>query len=129
MKKLVSLALCLVLALGVVEVSQAALFFDYHGNQTSGYPLWTRPGESEPSTSGNWNLSWLYYGLGPDNRAVVWVFTEGGKKASSTWVYSYPSTKSHPYKKGIAVGTKVVLKGRMDDRDNGFVHAGGYLHP
>ena len=128
MKKLFSLVLCLALVLGVVGSSLAAVWFNYRGSEKKDFKPWTN-GISQPSTSKNWSLSWTYYHLTPTNRAVIRVYTAGDEVASSTWVYSTPSTKVHPYKKAIAVGTNVLLKGRMDNRDNGEIIVGGYLHP
>lgn len=126
MKKLVSLALCLVIALGMVTFAAAATVFKYSGDQVTNMESWSTPATSSGK---RWHLTWKSSNLSQSNRAVVRIMAEDGTRASALWVYSSKSTLYHDYYASSAYGKKkTYITGRSDDDTAGFIKVEGWFH-
>ena len=130
MKKLMAFLLALVMVFALASTALAAdgveMRYGFHisTTSTSEYQI----GCSGIQKTGNeWYivLDTSRSNVSPTHRAVTRVH-DGYNAASSTWVYSGPSTTSHPYKTNYqGAFFDLSYRGRLDDRDSGVLEFHG----
>lgn len=127
MKKPVSLALCLVIALGMVTFAAAQTWFHYKGNDTQ---TLTNASMPAPSNGKRWHMWWHPdSNQSPTNRVVIRILAGNGAHASAKWVYSTKSEKYHDYYSQYAYGKANTYVGaKMDDRDSGSIWIAGWFY-
>ena len=94
MKKIISMALCVMMLCLFSASALAAVNFSWDSDSTS-FSRWS----SDTTSDGpDWYLnSWTSSNLSASHKAGVKIYTAPGKYASHTFYYSSTSTSSHDY--------------------------------
>ncbi len=126
MKKFLALVMATMMICAVMTTAMAETTIEWEGEDTRNFHSWTTPADS---SGGSWHIVWgENTNIASNLRAVVRVHS-GERAASATWVYSSKSEKYHPYNSGFGYGAcKTELRGRLDNRDSGWLIVDGTFY-